>query len=182
MLAILRHLIAILLLPFMVVVMVPRWLLRADAAVIGWGAGPAADAASRAAGAVVFAAGFALFAWCVSLFARVGQGTLAPWDPTRKLVAVGPYRHVRNPMISGVLAMLVGESLLWRSGALAVWAATFLLINHTWFLLSEEPGLQRRFGDSYRVYRAHVPRWIPRLSPWTGKSPHDPGSLDCPPG
>ena len=168
MLSILRHLIAILLLPFTVVVMVPRWLLGTDAAAMGWGRAPAVDWISRAAGAVVFAAGFALFAWCVSLFARVGQGTLAPWDPTQRLVAVGPYRHVRNPMISGVLLMLVGEALLSRSGVLALWAGAFLLINHTYFLLSEEPGMQRRFGDSYRVYRAHVPRWIPRLTPWRG--------------
>ena len=101
--------------------------------------------------------------------ARVGRGTLAPWDPTRRLVAEGPYRHVRNPMISGVLLMLVGEALLSRSGVLALWAGAFLLINHTYFLLSEEPGLERRFGDSYRVYRAHVPRWIPRPRPWRGE-------------
>jgi protein-S-isoprenylcysteine O-methyltransferase Ste14 len=166
MLALIRHLLSILLLPFMVVVMVPRWLLGTEAAAIGWGGTAAVDWLSRAAGAVVFAAGFALFAWCVLLFVRVGRGTLAPWDPTQRLVAVGPYRHVRNPMISGVLMMLVGEALLWRSGALALWAGTFLLINHTYFLLSEEPGLERRFGDSYRVYRANVPRWIPRIKPW----------------
>jgi len=165
MLAVLRHLLAILLLPFVVVVVVPRWLL-ADAGPGGWGAGAAVDALSRAAGAVVFATGFALFAWCVSLFARVGRGTLAPWDPTQRLVAVGPYRHVRNPMISGVCLMLIGEALLWRSGVLGLWACAFVLINHAYFLLSEEPGMERRFGESYREYRQHVPRWIPRIRPW----------------
>lgn len=169
MLAILRHLLSILLLPFVVTVVVPRWLLGMNAATPGWGGAPAVDGLSRAAGAVVFAIGFGLFAWCVWLFARVGQGTLAPWDPTQRLVAVGPYRHVRNPMIGGVLLMLIGEALLWRSGALALWAGTFLLINHTYFLLSEEPGMERRFGESYRVYRSHVPRWIPRMNPWVGE-------------
>jgi protein-S-isoprenylcysteine O-methyltransferase Ste14 len=169
MLTLLRHLLAILLLPFVVTVVVPRWLLGTDAASAGWGGAPAVDALSRMAGGVVFASGFALFAWCVTLFARVGGGTLAPWDPTRRLVAVGPYRHVRNPMISGVLLMLIGEALLWRSGALALWAGAFLLINHTYFLLSEEPGMERRFGESYRVYRSHVPRWIPRIRPWPGE-------------
>jgi protein-S-isoprenylcysteine O-methyltransferase Ste14 len=52
-------------------------------------------------GVALFAAGFLLFAWCVTLFARIGRGTLAPWDPTRSLVAAGPYRHIRNPMITG---------------------------------------------------------------------------------
>ena len=166
---ILRHLLSILLLPFMVVVMVPRWLLGTASVAWGWGGAPAVDALSRGAGALVFAIGFALFAWCVLLFARVGRGTLAPWDPTQRLVAVGPYRHVRNPMISGVLLMLVGQALWWRSGALALWAAAFLLINHTYFILSEEPGLERRFGESYQAYRAHVPRWIPRPTPWPGE-------------
>lgn len=166
----LRHLLSILLLPFVVVVMVPRWLLGTYGVSASWSGIQAVDWMSRAAGALVFAAGFALFAWCVLLFARVGRGTLAPWDPTRRLVAVGPNRHVRNPMIGGVLLMLAGEALVWRSGVLALWAGAFLLVNHAYFLLTEEPGLERRFGESYRVYRAHVPRWIPRLTPWRSET------------
>lgn len=113
-------------------------------------------------------AGFGLFAWCVGLFARVGRGTLAPWDPTRRMVAVGPYRHVRNPMITGVVAMLVGEALLSGSRVLGGWAASFVLLNHVYFLLLEEPGLTRRFGPSYQAYKTAVPRWLPRVAPWTG--------------
>ena len=60
--------------------------------------------------AVVAAAGLAMLVWTVTLFVRVGRGTLAPWDPTRRLVARGPYARVRNPMISGVLAIIVGEA------------------------------------------------------------------------
>ena len=99
MLTLLRHLLSILLLPFMVVAVVPAALLGSDAGgALRWDdASPAAAWLMRAAGALVFAGGFALFAWCVGLFARVGRGTLAPWDPTQRLVAVGPYRHVRNP-------------------------------------------------------------------------------------
>ena len=118
-------------------------------------------------GAALFVCGFALFGWCVSLFARVGQGTLAPWDPTQKLVAVGPYRHVRNPMISGVAAMLLGEALTFGSWLLALWFLAFVLVNHVYFAFSEEPGLERRFGASYLAYKANVPRWLPRLTPWT---------------
>ena len=165
--AVLRHLLSILLLPFVMVVIIPRWLLR-----IGWrsdtrwidGTVPAASA--HIAGIVIFLCGFALSAWCVSLFARVGKGTLAPWDPTRHLVVAGPYRHVRNPMISGVLAMLVGESIFLGSRVIAIWAATFFVINNIYFLISEEPGLERRFGAAYREFKAAVPRWLPRATPW----------------
>jgi protein-S-isoprenylcysteine O-methyltransferase Ste14 len=165
---ILRHLFSILILPFMVVIIVPYWLLTTYASGTFWGSVPAAAWLSRSLGAILSLGGLALFAWCVGLFARVGQGTLAPWDPTRALVAVGPYRYVRNPMISGVALMLIGEAFLWGSIAVAVWAVVFILINHLYFVFLEEPGLEQRFGESYRAYKANVPRWIPRLKP--GKS------------
>lgn len=163
MLMMLRHLLSILLLPFMVVVVIPAWLLNNAVGDIRWSDASLSVWLLRVAGIVVFLMGFGLFSWCVSLFVRVGRGTLAPWDPTRNLVAEGPYRYVRNPMISGVVAMLLGEALLWGSLAVGLWACAFALINHAYFVLSEEPGLERRFGESYRAYKATVPRWIPRL-------------------
>lgn len=156
-----RHLLAILSLPFVVTVVIPAWLVRAfPGEEVFWGL--------RGLGVGVFVMGFGLFGWCVVLFARVGQGTLAPWDPTRKMVAVGPYQVVRNPMISGVALMLIGEAFFWGSVAVGGWAGVFILINHLYFLLSEEPGLEKRFGEGYRRYKANVPRWIPRLTPWRG--------------
>jgi protein-S-isoprenylcysteine O-methyltransferase Ste14 len=165
MLMTLRHLLSILLLPFVVVVIVPIWLLNGIAGDTRWSDALPLGWLWRLAGIMLFVVGFGLFSWCVRLFARVGRGTLAPWDPTRNLVAVGPYRHVRNPMISGVVAMLLGEALLWGSIAVGLWACTFILINQVYFVLLEEPGLEQRFGESYRVYKANVPRWIPRFRP-----------------
>ena len=162
-----RHLLAILMLPFVVVVIIPRWVLRAYATTdTHWASGTLSASVGPIAGALIFLAGFGLFAWCLSLFVRVGQGTLAPWDPTRRLVAVGPYRYMRNPMITGVLTMLTGEALFLGSRAIATWAATFLVINQVYFLLLEEPGLERRFGAGYLEYKSAVPRWIPRTTPW----------------
>jgi len=158
-----RQLISILILPGTVLVLVPRWLLRGEGTQLTWPPG-----LRGAAGIAVFLLGFVFFAWSVSLFTRVGRGTLAPWDPTRKLVAVGPYRYVRNPMISGVVFMLAGEAIFFGSRSVATWAATFLLVNHVYFVLLEEPGLEEKFGEEYRAYKARVPRWIPRLRPWTG--------------
>ena len=116
-----------------------------------------------ATGGLVVAAGLTLFAWTLSLFVRIGRGTLAPWDPTRRLVVAGPYRHVRNPMITAVLAVLVGEAVLFGSAAIAVWSAVVFAVNWLWFVLHEEPGLERRFGEEYRAYRRAVPRWLPRF-------------------
>ncbi|HEX6925123.1 MAG TPA: isoprenylcysteine carboxylmethyltransferase family protein, partial [Longimicrobiaceae bacterium] len=95
-----------------------------------------------------------------------GRGTLAPWDPPRRLVITGVYRHVRNPMISGVILILAGESLAFSSAALGTWTAVVLIVNAVYIPVVEEPGLARRFGEEYEAYRAHVPRWVPRLRPW----------------
>ncbi|HYU53886.1 MAG TPA: methyltransferase, partial [Gemmatimonadaceae bacterium] len=88
------------------------------------------------------------------------------WDPTKRLVAVGPYEYVRNPMITGVAGMLIGEAVHLGSRILAVWAVTFMAISHIYFMLLEEPGLERRFGADYLQYKSAVPRWIPRSAPW----------------
>jgi protein-S-isoprenylcysteine O-methyltransferase Ste14 len=120
-----------------------------------------------AAGAALLALGGGLMYRTISLFATAGRGTLAPWDPTRRLVVAGPYRHVRNPMITGVLAVLLGEGLVLGSPGILVMAAIFFAVNATYIPLVEEPGLADRFGDEYRAYSRNVPRWIPRLRPWS---------------
>jgi hypothetical protein len=42
--------------------------------------------------------GLVLMVATIRLFVVVGRGTLAPWNPTKRLVVQGVYRHVRNPM------------------------------------------------------------------------------------
>lgn len=142
--------------------------------IIQWAAAGSAYAGAPAspgqfqfwAGFTALGAGLFLAIWTVSLFVRVGEGTPAPWDPPQKLVVRGPYRHVRNPMITSVLFMLLGESLMLQSWPIGGWGLFFFLVNSIYFPLSEEKGLERRFGDDYLTYKANVPRWFPRLSPW----------------
>ena len=70
------------------------------------------------------------------------------------------------PMIMGVVTVLLGESVLTGSWVILLWVVFFFTLNHVYFIVSEEPGLEKRFGESYRQYKQHVPRWIPRLTPW----------------
>jgi protein-S-isoprenylcysteine O-methyltransferase Ste14 len=159
---------AIALLPGTVTMAVPAAILIfGDGPEIGWGLDGVVSAFPVLLGLALIAAGVALWTWTVRLFARIGKGTLAPWDPTRRLVVAGPYRYLRNPMISAVLCVLLGEATLFGSPALLVWFAAFFAINWVGFAVYEEPGLVRRFGDEYREYRRNVPRWLPRRRPWT---------------
>jgi protein-S-isoprenylcysteine O-methyltransferase Ste14 len=143
------------LLPGTVAVVIP--------ALIVWLGGANIEPATAVLGAVLAGAGVALVVWTVSLFVRVGGGTLAPWDPASHLVIRGPYRYVRNPMITGVATILAGEALFFRSWGIAIALAAFLAVNAIYFPLVEEPGLRRRFGTEYDEYSARVPRWLPRV-------------------
>jgi len=113
-------------------------------------------------------AGICLAVWSVHVLVKSGEGTPAPWDPTRKLVIAGPYRCVRNPMITGVLLMLLGETILFNSWALFLWTLIFFAGNLIYFPTVEEKGLEQRFGEAYIHYKASVPRWIPRFQRWDG--------------
>jgi protein-S-isoprenylcysteine O-methyltransferase Ste14 len=99
-------------------------------------------------------------------FLKIGKGTLAPWDSPKELVVDGAYRYVRNPMISGILMILLGETLIFALIELLLWFAVFFVVNHVYLIYGEEPGLIKRFGDNYREYMKNVPRWIPSLKPW----------------
>jgi protein-S-isoprenylcysteine O-methyltransferase Ste14 len=152
-----RHVASILLLPGVVTVGIPALLLWRTGAELGW---------LSLFGMPLIAVGLLLVTATIRLFASVGRGTLAPWDPTTRLVVRGPYSYVRNPMISGVLFILLGEAALFGSVQLLVWFAAVLAVNAVYLPLVEEPGLHRRFGDDYVTYQAQVPRWLPRPRRW----------------
>jgi protein-S-isoprenylcysteine O-methyltransferase Ste14 len=161
-----RHLRAIGLLPGVVAVLVPALIVSADGPNVGWELPAGIAWLPALGGAALIGLGLLLLVRTVRLFATVGQGTLAPWDPTSRLVVRGPYRHVRNPMISGVLCLILGEAALLGSAPLLLWFAAVFAVNAVYMPLVEEPGLVERFGADYETYRANVPRWIPRLRPW----------------
>lgn len=165
---ILRHALAILMLPIMGLAVVP-WIILSY-----WP--PAARVAANpirmvvgAVGMAALVAGLALMCSAIRQFVKLGHGTLAPWDPPGKLVVAGIFRYVRNPIITGVVLVLLGETLVFQSIDLAAWWAIVLAANAVYIPLVEERGLARRFGDDYLEYKKNVPRWIPRLSPWEPK-------------
>ncbi len=156
---------AILILPGTVLVFVPALIAWAVSGT-SWAVRPALPGEfSFWIGLASAALGLTLAISTMRDFQRLGQGTPAPWAPPKNLVVSGPYCYVRNPMISGVLFMLAAECLLLGTWALALWLAVFFTANACYLPLVEEKGLEERFGEAYRLYKANVPRWIPRPRP-----------------
>jgi len=161
----LRQLLAVVALPVTVTIVVPFWLRRRYGLVAQLPEG-ALEWAAIAAGMVALGIGLTLFAASLARFIVQGKGTLAPWDPPRRLVVVGVYRHVRNPMYVATAAVIVGEGLLLRRPILLLAAAVYLTAMAVLHQRYEAPLLARRFGPAYDAYRDAVPGWLPRLTPY----------------
>jgi protein-S-isoprenylcysteine O-methyltransferase Ste14 len=143
--------------------LVPYWL-------TGWRVRPALLGVEplRWVGAALIVLGCTGLAECFARFALQGRGTPAPGLPTERLVATGLYRHVRNPMYVAVVAAILGQAFVIGSVALLEYGGFVWLMFHVFVLGYEEPTLRRTFGADYDAFRAAVPRWIPRLTPWRG--------------
>jgi len=164
-----------LLVPFVVLVVLPGVILLLNARPRkSWQVSPLANTALSAVGLLFVLFGLVLMGSTIRLFARRGEGTLAPWDPPKVLVVRGIYRHVRNPMHTGVFAVLFGEAFLLRSTAILILAVAGVIVHLFYIPLSEERGLEARFGEAYREYKRNVPRWIPRRRPWEAEGPKKP--------
>ncbi|TAN56745.1 MAG: isoprenylcysteine carboxylmethyltransferase family protein [Magnetospirillum sp.] len=74
----------------------------------------------------------------------------------------GPHAWVRYPLYSGAFLILWGAAVTPLGLATAGWGSLYLLIG-TW---CEERRLIRRYGESYRTYRARVPAFLP----WKGRA------------
>ena len=139
-------------------VLVPRWILGASRVV--------REGPLMGLGIALIALGAALMLWCWGEFAARGRGTPAPFDPPRRLVVRGPYRHVRNPMYVAALLVILGQAAIYRSTSLVWYAAAFATASFLFVVIYEERTLARRFGADYAAYRAAVRRWLPRLTPY----------------
>lgn len=146
----LRALLAFLALPGIVAIAVPAvWLVRTGRTEV-----------VRPWGLALLSAGLAGLLWCARDFYLAGRGTLAPWSPPRRLVAVGLYRFSRNPMYVAVLAILAGWGLTFDSAGLLLYAGGVAVAFHLRVVFHEEAWLARTFPDDWEAYRGRVPRWL----------------------
>ena len=163
--AILASFVFLLLAPGLVAGVVPWWLSR-------WQIHPAwlGVSALRIFGVLLILMGLPMVLDSFARFAIQGLGTPAPVVPTRHLVVTGLYRHVRNPMYVGVVAVIIGQGLVFAEARLLAYGAIVWLAFHLFVLGYEEPKLKTTFGAEYETVYKNVPRWIPRLRAWTSSA------------
>ena len=160
--AILGSFLFLLIAPGFVAGVVPYWISR-------WrsGAAYAESSAIRILGVLLIIFGIPLLLDSFTRFALQGQGTPAPVFPTKHLVVTGFYRYVRNPMYAGVASVIFGQALYFRNVLVLEYGVIICLAFHLFILFYEEPTLRRTFDREYEEFCKNVPRWIPRLSPWS---------------
>ncbi|MDP1736372.1 MAG: isoprenylcysteine carboxylmethyltransferase family protein [Caulobacter sp.] len=124
-------------------------------------------------GGLLILAGLAALIASFARFALDGLGTPAPIAPPGTLVVTGLYRFVRNPMYAAVMAIVLGQALMFYSPGLVAYAVAVWLAFQGFILMYEEPTLRVTFGDPYAAYFAAVPRWIPKLTPWSPEPPEN---------
>ncbi len=109
----------------------------------------------------VIVTGTSIYFYCLWDFAVTGRGTPAPIDAPKHLVIKGLYSYVRNPMYIGVLLALLGCSALYDSLTMLQYTLLMGIIFHAAVIVMEEPILQRKYGESYKIYCKAVRRWTP---------------------
>jgi protein-S-isoprenylcysteine O-methyltransferase Ste14 len=117
----------------------------------------------RYIGLVPLIVGICCYLYCATYLAAKGRGVPAPVDPTRRLIACGPYAIVRNPMYVAGACYFWGLAVLFDSGVLLAYALVITTAYYVGVVYLEEPTLVRRFGPSFSDYCRRTPRWLPSL-------------------
>lgn len=92
-----------------------------------------------------------------------GEGTPLPIDQTQKLVTVGPYKYIRNPMAVAGIGQALTISILLGSIPILVYSLIGAILWQWVVRPIEEKNMQQRFGEEYEVYRKKVRCWVPRF-------------------
>jgi protein-S-isoprenylcysteine O-methyltransferase Ste14 len=121
--------------------------------------------AAQAVGILLICGGLIPLVHAFVQYVKAG-GTPMPIAPTQHLVVSGFNLYVRNPMYVGLLAIIVGQALLFGQVSVLLYAAIGWAAMASFVRWYEEPTLSRQFGAEYETYRQAVPAWRLRLTAW----------------
>jgi protein-S-isoprenylcysteine O-methyltransferase Ste14 len=97
--------------------------------------------------------------WCSAHFKRIGT-TVKPFEEPDALVTRGPFKRSRHPMYVGMVAALVGLSVVLGTVTSLIVIPVFVWAVQRRFVIPEEHALERAFGDEYAQYKQQVRQWI----------------------
>lgn len=113
-------------------------------------------------GVLLWLGGLGLALWsesAIRAYAAVDGVTVG-----HRLVTAGPYRSMRHPMYTGIIAVAIGTALVFASWLAAI-AAVLSLVLHLWWASAEERLLSAdpQLGGEYRAYASRTGRFLPQL-------------------
>jgi protein-S-isoprenylcysteine O-methyltransferase Ste14 len=111
------------------------------------------------AGGGLIVLGVTIFAAGVRNFSRAAT-PVPSTRPVRTLVTSGVHGLSRNPIYLGMFFFYAGIGFAARSLWILILTMPLAIIMRYGVLAREEAYLERRFGDAYRDYKAHVRRWL----------------------
>jgi protein-S-isoprenylcysteine O-methyltransferase Ste14 len=113
------------------------------------------------AGVTLCVAGLAFAFWARFTIGRNWSGTIT-LKKDHQLIRSGPYRLVRHPIYTGLLAMLLGTQLVF--GRVAGFLSVGLAFLSFWIKLRDEEELMlKQFPQEYRAYQQQTKQIIPYL-------------------
>jgi protein-S-isoprenylcysteine O-methyltransferase Ste14 len=120
------------------------------------------DLVLQGAGLGLWALGIALGLWAAH--AMGGYGAVSGVTVDHQLVSDGPYRYVRHPIYTALIAIAVGTTLVFRS-YLLLGVAALSIVTHLWWAAGEENLLSspEGLGHDYRTYAYRTGRFLPRV-------------------
>jgi protein-S-isoprenylcysteine O-methyltransferase Ste14 len=141
------------------VVAAPGW---AYAGWLNWSTG--ADLVLQAVGLGLWALGIAVGVWAAHAIGRYGAVIGVTMD--HQLVTDGPYRHIRHPIYTAMIAIAVGTTLVFRS-YLLLGVAVLSTVTHLWWAAAEEKLLSSPagLGTAYGTYASRTGRFLPGVRP-----------------
>jgi len=110
-------------------------------------------------GLLLIAFGAVLNIWADQLFKRWNT-TVKPFERATAMLLEGPFAWSRHPMYLGMVAILLGISLLCGSLSSFLGPIGFWLIIRLRFIPAEEQAMIETFGDDYNRYKNRVHSWI----------------------
>ena len=118
-----------------------------------------ANGTAIATGLAFIAIGFVLAAFSARAF-RLAGTDVVPGRPSTALVTYGPYKITRNPIYIGFILVYFGLAIIMTSVWILLLLIPVFVILQRGVVVPEEEYLERRFGATYRRYKARVPRWL----------------------